>query len=499
MSNDTDAKAGGVPRAAADEDRYWRYALNAVFAVTALRLLWLALGRADLYPDEAQYWWWSTHLAFGYYSKPPVVAWLIALTTAIFGDSETAVRLAAPLLHFAASLTIFALAHRLYGARVAAWSAVVYATLPGVSASAVIMSTDAPLLLCWALALLLFLRAREEGGRWWVTLGIVAGFGLLSKYAMAYWLVSALLFLLSYRSERRHLPAFLGATAIALLIYAPNFAWNLAHGLASYRHTADNASFHGLLFHPGHFLLFFGSQFAVFGPLLFAALLVLTALGAKTFADPRAAFLGFFTWPALVMMFVVSFLSRAEPNWAAPAYVSATVLVVAALLQRGWRSLVIASLALHVAAAIVLLEAGDAARALRANLPARFDPLHRLHGYKRLGATVADMLTTHPGAVLIGNDRETMAELLYYVAPHPAKFLKWNGDDNLPHDGFDLVATPGQFIGQNALVVSPDPDIARIVSRFATAGPVQHVIIPLGGGDSRNYVVRYLEGFKGYR
>ena len=80
------------------------------------------------------------------------------------------------------------------------------------------------------------------------------------------------------------------------------------------------------------------------------------------------------------MMFVVSFLSRAEPNWAAPAYVSATVLVVAVLIERGWRPLVVASVALHVAAAVVLFEAGDVARALHLSLPARFDPLHRLHG-----------------------------------------------------------------------------------------------------------------------
>ena len=58
-------------------------------AVTALRLVWLAVGHADLYPDEAQYWWWSTHPALGYYSKPPMVAWLIAVTTAAFGDSES--------------------------------------------------------------------------------------------------------------------------------------------------------------------------------------------------------------------------------------------------------------------------------------------------------------------------------------------------------------------------------------------------------------------------
>src|SRR5208282_6780223 len=73
--------------------------LAGVIAITALRLLWLALQPADLFPDEAQYWVWSQRLALGYYSKPPLVAWLIASTTGVFGDSELAVRLSAPLLH----------------------------------------------------------------------------------------------------------------------------------------------------------------------------------------------------------------------------------------------------------------------------------------------------------------------------------------------------------------------------------------------------------------
>src|SRR5665213_92650 len=107
-----------------ETERYWRIALNSLFAVTAARLLWLALGQANLYPDEAQYWWWSLHPAFGYYSKPPLVAWIIALTTAALGDSELGVRIAAPLLHFAAALAVFGLARRLYDSRVAMWSAV---------------------------------------------------------------------------------------------------------------------------------------------------------------------------------------------------------------------------------------------------------------------------------------------------------------------------------------------------------------------------------------
>jgi hypothetical protein len=86
--NDT---AAAIPREARTTHSrrtppYGAWTLAAVAAITAARLLWLAVQSAGLYPDEAQYWFWAKHLAFGYYSKPPLVAWLIALTTALFGN-----------------------------------------------------------------------------------------------------------------------------------------------------------------------------------------------------------------------------------------------------------------------------------------------------------------------------------------------------------------------------------------------------------------------------
>src|SRR5581483_11947311 len=95
------AASGPTAAEIADDERCWRWALWAVFAVTLARLVWLSVGATNLYPDEAQYWLWSLHPAFGYYSKPPMVAWLIALTTGFFGGDVPAIRLAAPLLHFA--------------------------------------------------------------------------------------------------------------------------------------------------------------------------------------------------------------------------------------------------------------------------------------------------------------------------------------------------------------------------------------------------------------
>ena len=282
--------------------------LAGVLAITVLRLLWLVFQPADLYPDEAQYWFWAQHPALGYYSKPPLVAWLIAATTGLFGDSEAAIRLSAPLLHACTAVFVYATGSRLYDVRAGLWSALAYASLPGASISAFIISTDAPLLLFWAAALYAFIRAREDGGwGWWLAVGAACGFGLLAKYAMAYWILSALGYVVLIRAERRHFGPLLAAIGIAFLLYSPNFWWNWGNGFVSYLHVKDNAGIDEAFFHPDAFFEFFGSQLAVFGPLLFAGLIFLSA-SPRFLAEPPARVLAAFALPTLVMMLAVSFL-----------------------------------------------------------------------------------------------------------------------------------------------------------------------------------------------
>ncbi len=486
-----------IPGTSADE-RALRQTLLVLLAATVARLLWLRFGGLDLYPDEAQYWLWSLKPDWGYFSKPPLIAWVIRATTSLLGDDEAGIRIASPLFHFGTAVVMFYTARRLYDARVAMWSAIAYATLPGVSASALLISTDVPLLFCWAVALHAIVRAREpNGARWWIVVGIAAGLGLLAKYAMAYWLLSALLFLLVARDERRHLPRFLIAAAIALVIYAPNFLWNLTHGFVSYRHTEANAEITGFALHPGAFAEFLGSQFLVFGPVLFATLLAIVVLLRRVLRDPRAQLLAVFALPTLAMMIAVSLLSRAHPNWSAPTYISATILVVAFLIEHGRAVLVAGSVILHVAAFLVLLPARDIAHAVGWNMPGRLDPVHRLRGWSRLGNSVAAMLREQPDATPLSDNREVLAALSYYVPPRPFPVLKWNPGGTI-HDQFDISADARTHLGENFLYVGPRRDVGNLAAYFASVGSVGRIIINLGGGTTREFLVARLNGFKGY-
>jgi 4-amino-4-deoxy-L-arabinose transferase-like glycosyltransferase len=478
---------------------YQRIAAFTLLGVTLLRLLWLAGNPFNLYPDEAQYWLWAQVPSFGYFSKPPLIAWLIAITTRLFGDQEFGVRVASPLLHFATGLMIYGIGRRLYDPRVGCWSAIVYITLPAVSVSAALISTDVPLMFCWAVALYAFVRAREEEGwRWWMIVGIAAGFGLLAKYAMAYWLLSAFLLVLALRDERRHLKKLSAATLLALLIYSPNFVWNLTNGFVSYRHTQANANLSGSLIHPQAFLEFAASQFGVFGPILFGALLLLVILYPRRLAERRARLLAVFALPTLTMMLVVSFLSRAHPNWAAPTYVSATILVVAWLVEKRRTFLLAASVAIHVAAAIFVAEGPQVAAALGRELPAKFDLVHRVRGWSTLGRTTGDLLRSRSGAILLTNSREDYAALVYYVRPHPFDAVMWNPDE-VVHNQFDMTTDMSRLVGRDFLFVTQDQLPPEMVGRFASVGSPVHITIPIGAGMARRYFAYELNGFKGYR
>ena len=91
------------------ETTHLRIALAWVIGFTTLRLFANALTGLELYGDEAQYWTWAQTLDLGYFTKPPLIAWIIAATTSVCGDAEACVRASSPLLHAGTALALYAL------------------------------------------------------------------------------------------------------------------------------------------------------------------------------------------------------------------------------------------------------------------------------------------------------------------------------------------------------------------------------------------------------
>jgi hypothetical protein len=247
-----------------------RFALALVILLTVLRLSAIFATPLELNPEEAQYWLWSRTLDFGYFSKPPMIAWAIWLTTAIGGDAEPGSDSRPPCSTAVAGLALFGVGRRLYDDWTGVAATAVYLLMPGVALSSFILATDAPLLCFLALALLAYVTV-QRGGRTLLPaagLGAALGLAMLSKYAAVYGLIAIGLHLALSREARAAWSLKTAAVAALALaaVMAPNVIWNANHDFATVGHTAANANLGGRLFNPGEMLSFLGGQFGVFRP-----------------------------------------------------------------------------------------------------------------------------------------------------------------------------------------------------------------------------------------
>ncbi|HWU38296.1 MAG TPA: glycosyltransferase family 39 protein, partial [Candidatus Acidoferrum sp.] len=168
-------------------------------------ILWIIRSSGwPLEAEEAQYWNWSRHLDWSYYSKGPMVAYLIALSTRLGGQTEFWVRLPAVLLGLGLLGTGYTLARRMFRSERAGFlSVVLLSVIPLYTAGCIVMTTDTPFIFFWGLAILSLDRAvrRPSKGSWYGA-GAAFGLGLLSKYTMLMLLPCALLWLLVSRRLR---------------------------------------------------------------------------------------------------------------------------------------------------------------------------------------------------------------------------------------------------------------------------------------------------------
>lgn len=469
--------------------------------ILAARLIALYANATDLFFDEAQYWSWGEDPAFGYYSKPPLIAWIIRLSTEACGLSEFCIRLPSSLLHTATALVIFATARRLYDPQVGFWSALVFATLPAVSLSAGIVSTDVPLLFCWAVALYAAAVCLQTKSFWpALLLGVAMGLGLNAKYAMGFFMICGAIYLIVTPEQRKVLKdvRLWIALAIAAAMIAPNLIWNWTNGFATFSHTADNAKWGGSLLHPQKALEFFGAQFGVFGPILFVSLGIITWRAWKQGLPEADRLLLVFSLPIILLITLQAFVSRAHANWAATAYVAATILVTVTMIRDvKWRWLT-GSLVLHVGVAVLLgLATWQAGRFV---LPGGADPLARTLGWRAIAkVTRAELLKAEkrgqPYAAVLTNDRAITAEFLYYLRNLRTPIYAWKPDTR-PHDHYQQTRPFTAKSPTPVLLVSLRPNVAAILKSFSTVQSRGQVTVPAGLSKRRRLRLYELSGYR---
>lgn len=484
-------------------DRITVLALGAVVFLLAIRVAALFANPASLYADETQYWLWSRELDWGYYSKPPMIAWLIALSTALFGDSDWAVRAFAPVLHTLTACLLGLTAARLYSPRAGALTALIWMVMPAVWLSSAVMSTDAALMTGLSGALYAMIRLREGAG--WpfaVMLGLALAFAFLSKYAAVYFFAGAALGVLVDAPLRRALISWRGVLAV-LVFAAPaggNMAWNAANDFATLSHTADNANWGADMFNPGEAASFVADQFAVFGPVMFIALIAAIITAARSWRPGWSAarpelMLVMLAAPPLLIVTGQAFLSRAHANWGAAAYAAGTILAVAFLLRgpRWRRWALAAAVAVNVAVGASVMTLGALPRL--ADSAGAESMFHRVREWPATADALEAAARETGAAALVFDNRNDFHQMQRYGGAIPAPLYMWRRHER-PHNYADTVwPLPAGFEGE-VLVVSQRPFEAPLIAEdFARFEPAGEIVIALGPTRTRRYQLFLAEGY----
>ncbi|MEP6885395.1 MAG: glycosyltransferase family 39 protein [Gammaproteobacteria bacterium] len=210
-------------------------AAGMVLYAVALRLVYL--GSVELLPEEAYYWNYARHLDIGYLDHPPMVAWLIRLGTAVFGQTEFGIRIGALSCAMIAGAFTYRLSRNLYGEVIAPAALVLGQVLPFFFLSGLLMTPDAALTAAWAASLYYLERALVAGRpvAWW-GVGISLGIGMISKYSIGLLVPVTLAFMLWDAPSRRWWGRWrpYGAALLTLAIFSPVILWNAQHDWASF-------------------------------------------------------------------------------------------------------------------------------------------------------------------------------------------------------------------------------------------------------------------------
>lgn len=505
----------------------------------------------DLSGDEAHYWDWSRRLDWSYYSKGPLVAYLIRASCGVFGDTMPAVRYPALLLAAMTSGVTYLLTLRLFKSdRLALGVTLLNALVPMFIAGSLLMTIDPPFYFCWALATYLFtfaIRGNKVGP--WIGIGVVIGIGFLAKYAALIWLPAALLYLLIDCESRPLLKTARPwvAVLVALSFTAPVLYWNSRHDWVSFRHVAKQTGIAsqqldyepsplrrkkappGFASRLGEFV---GGQIGVLGPGIAALMVggVWYAFSRRNRDDPHRRtlqMLAILGGTFFVLTLLVTFRSKVQPNWPAPAYFTLMILAgyfVSTRLAhrdawRPWRGWVYGTILFgivlqpiaHDFSLVYPLIAWMNRQREKPIAINKIDPTVKLRGWEELGAaTSAALATLPPGAFVLCDDYQQTALLAFYTAGQPQTYCagsyyrdakRQTQYDLWPDRQLEPVLTSGEtnpLLGRDAICIGKDGGLAAdVLEAFGRAEPLAKVDVVVNGLLIRSFTPWRCYGFKG--
>lgn len=282
-----------------------------------------------VHADEAYYALYGSHLDWGYYDHPPMVALLTAFSSLLF-HGNLSIRFATVLLHSGTVWLIWKiLPHKSLTNRDVWTFFATAASLVMFSVYGFITTPDAPLLFFSALFFYLYKHYLDAPG--WplaLALGVTLAAMLYSKY-MA---VLVLGFVALSNPKLLKDPKAWAAVLVAALLFVPHILWQIRNGFPSFQyHLLDR----NMGFRMKYPLEFIPNQLLVFNPVCFCLALYFCWKKRKT--DNLFERACIFTIAGFILFFwVMTVKGHAEPHWTVAVSIPMVILLWQELRNKQW-------------------------------------------------------------------------------------------------------------------------------------------------------------------
>lgn len=306
-----------------------RYRTAFFWAIIGLAVFKVLLATTlDLGVDEVYYTTYAKKLQWSYFDHPPLVGWLIWLTT--FGGAihgSIAVRWGGILLSTGSVYLIYRMTQLIYGTR-SAWitaglfTASYYTSI----VSGLFVLPDTPLVFFWVLAVNAGYHAlilQQQKSMYWF--GLWAGCALMSKIQAGFLWVGFLAYAVTYRRFLFKSAEVYISLLISLVVTAPMWWWNIQHKAVTFNYHSQRVSWLGKL-QPSSALREIVGEIAYIQPLVYGLIIYALFYGLKRYSKLYVH--DYWLWmgiPLILTFWGVSWVRDTLPHWAGPGYISLMV------------------------------------------------------------------------------------------------------------------------------------------------------------------------------
>lgn len=286
----------------------------------------------ELSTAEVYYWAYSLKLQLNYFDHPPIVAWLIRLTTAnLLLHSEIFVRLGAIAAAAGSTWLIFKIGTAVYNHQTGWFAALLYtSSLYGSFIAGAFILPDSPQMFFWLASLLILIKISHRSSvdakvtKLWCLFGLMAGLCIMSKiHGVFLWFGVALYAVIINRNWLKH-PGLYIAIIITLTIISPIIVWNIQNNFVTYKFHSSRVTVTGAELHISEFLKeLLQVIFLIANPvnffLIFASLV--WSFKGNVPADKKDVKLILLcSLPHIAVLLFVSLFRETLAHWSGPAY-----------------------------------------------------------------------------------------------------------------------------------------------------------------------------------